>query len=237
MDEIHTLTKPVQARLMKAIQTNENNKMKIRPVGSTNEIELEPIKLIFATNKTIKELRDALLPDFYDRIVQYVIKIPPLRETREDIEKDWEGVWKRLKFGKDSLPKDPKLIAWLKELELNGNYRDLQKIAMNYRAFTIFEPEDRKKICQNLKIPCDALSYTKTQFELYHKQSNSLSPTTKENVISVELDINNLDAKSLQKKFRIQLLNWAKKNYKTNIEIAEALKMTPKQVGNWEKIK
>jgi transcriptional regulator with AAA-type ATPase domain len=57
--------------------------MSIRRMGSNKEIKVE-CRLIFATNKSVAELRTELLPDFYDRIVQHVVNIPPIRETVED---------------------------------------------------------------------------------------------------------------------------------------------------------
>jgi transcriptional regulator with PAS, ATPase and Fis domain len=93
LDEIHHLSKLVQAKLMKALQTDKHNKMSIRRMGSNKEIKVE-CRLIFATNKSVAELRNELLPDFYDRIVQHVVNIPSLNETVEDRLTDWENIWK-----------------------------------------------------------------------------------------------------------------------------------------------
>ncbi|WP_452232068.1 sigma 54-interacting transcriptional regulator [Lacinutrix sp. MEBiC02595] len=163
LDEIHHLSKLVQAKLMKALQTDKNNKMSIRKMGAIKEIKVEA-RLIFATNKTIKELRTLLLPDFYDRIVQHVVNIPPLRETKEDRMKDWKTVWKDLKFSKVyTIPKDEQLNNWIKTLSLYGNYRDLQKIAMYYNAYSSFDEETRTMIDE--KTP---FTYTKQEFIKYH---------------------------------------------------------------------
>lgn len=232
LDEVHTLSPVIQEKLMKAFQTDENNKMSFRRVGNNKgEEKVENVKLIFATNRSIDELRQALLPDFYDRIVQYVIEIPPLRETREDITEDWEKVWEYLKFEKDSqVPKSSKLIAWLKGLPLYGNYRDLQKIAMYYYAFNKLGKEDSKKICDNLGVACDALSYTKKQFELYHSPNNVAA----DNIISVKLDLENPRAKDLQIEFNYQLYAWAKKMYGKEKTIAEKLGVEVRTLNNWK---
>lgn len=184
LDEIHHLSKLVQAKLMKALQTDKLNKISIRKMGSMKEEKVE-CKMIFATNKTIKELRQVLLPDFYDRIVQHVINIPPLRETKEDRMKDWANVWKNLKFpGQPEPPQDEQLNNWLKKLPLNGNYRDLQKIAMSYNAFIKFD-----KDTVDLMNEKTAFSYTKNEFIKYHtivtqlkneKFNFSIDKTTKE---------------------------------------------------------
>ena len=228
LDEVHTLSPVIQEKLMKAFQTDENNTMSIMRIGDNKEIKVNNVKLIFATNRSIDELRQALLPDFYDRIVQYVIEIPPLRETREDIYEDWKKVWEYLKFEK--VPESSKLIEWLKKLPLYGNYRDLQKIAMYYHAFNKFDKEDREKICNNLGIACDALSYTKKQFELYHSPNNAAT----DNTISVKLDLDNLNAKDLQIEFNYQLYAWAKKMYGKEKTIAEKLDVDVRTLNNWK---
>lgn len=232
LDEVHMLSPVIQEKLMKAFQTDEDNKMHVRRIGNNKkEDPVENVKLIFATNRSIDELRQVLLPDFYDRIVQYVIEIPPLRETREDINEDWEKVWEYLKFkNAPKAPKSPKLIAWLKGLPLYGNFRDLQKIAMYYHAFDEFNKEDMEKICNNLGVACDALSYTKKQFELYHSSNNK----TEGNIISVKLDLENYKAKDLQKEFNYQLYVWAKKMYGKEETIAEKLGVEARTLNNWK---
>jgi transcriptional regulator with AAA-type ATPase domain len=118
--------------------------------------------LVFATNQSVTELYKILLPDFYDRIVQHVVHIPPLRETLEDRLTDWKNVWDGLKLtGK--APDEPELVNWLKQLPLYGNYRDLQKIAMYYHVFNQFD-EDIKKMSGAKS----AFHYAKNEFEKYH---------------------------------------------------------------------
>jgi transcriptional regulator with AAA-type ATPase domain len=162
LDEIHHLSKPVQARLMKALQTDEINRLSIRRVGANKEIKVKDVRLIFATNKSVAELRNELLPDFYDRIVQHVVNIPSLNETVEDRLMDWENVWKGLKFKGDA-PKELELVKWLKHLPLYGNYRDLQKIAMYYNAFNQFDEGTKKMLNET-----NAFQYAKNEFEKYH---------------------------------------------------------------------
>lgn len=162
LDEIHHLTKDVQAKLMKALQTDEINRLSIRRVGDSKERKVKDVRLIFATNKSVAELRNELLPDFYDRIVQHVINIPSLNETVEDRLTDWENIWKGLKFKGDA-PKELEFIKWLKHLPLYGNYRDLQKIAMYYNAFNQFDAETKKMLNET-----NAFQYAKNEFEKYH---------------------------------------------------------------------
>jgi len=182
LDEIHYLSKLVQAKLMKALQTNEHNKISIRRMGSNKEIKVE-CRLIFATNKNVAELRNELLPDFYDRIVQHVVSIPSIRETIEDRNTDWRNIWKGLRFKGDA-PEELELVKWLKQLPLYGNYRDLQKIAIYYNTFNLFDDSTKKMLDEK-----SAFQYAKNEFEKYHspivqlgneKFNFNISQTTKE---------------------------------------------------------
>ncbi|GAB4344259.1 MAG: hypothetical protein OHK0038_24450 [Flammeovirgaceae bacterium] len=203
LDEIHHLSKRVQAKLMKALQTDQNNQLSIRRLGENKERKVKDVRLIFATNQNVEKLHDLLLSDFYDRIVQHVIHIPPLRETLEDREQDWEKVWKGLKFkGMPSVPKEPKLMQWLKKLPLYGNYRDLQKIAMYYNIFNQFDDDTKKMLKEKT-----AFEYAKNEFEKYH------SPVT----AFLEKEKYNFNTKKTTKEmiadYKYELQNWAVKEF------------------------
>jgi len=162
LDEIHHLTKCVQAKLMKALQTDELNRLSIRRVGENKEIKVKDVRLIFATNRNMSELRNDLLPDFYDRIIQHVVEIPAIRETVEDRITDWENIWKGLKFKGDA-PRELELVKWLNHLPLYGNFRDLQKIAMYYNVFNQFDEGTKKMLNET-----NAFQYARNEFEKYH---------------------------------------------------------------------
>jgi transcriptional regulator with AAA-type ATPase domain len=227
LDEIHHLSKLVQAKLMKALQTDNNNKMYIRRMGSNKEIKVE-CRLIFATNKSISELREDLLPDFYDRIVQHVIHIPSLRETPEDREKDWENVWKGLRF-KDNpeVPKEEKLINWIKQLPLYGNYRDLQKIAMYYNVFKQFDDDTK-----NLLAEKSAFEYAKNEFEKYH------SPFIQSENEKFNFNINQT-TKEMIADYLFELQAWAVKKFKGRKKAIEHFRslgdtVTEKTFNDWK---
>lgn len=193
LDEVHLLSERVQGKLMKAFQTDDNNMLKIQRKGETKEIAIK-CSLVFASNKSVKDLRNHLLPDFYDRVVQHVIEIPPLRETPEDRRSDFEAVWRKLKFPEDhSALKDEQLMSWLTTLPLYGNYRDLQKVAMYYKVFEQFA---KTEIEVN-----SALAYAKREFEKYH--SIHVEETSKFN-FSRDLTTNQMIVD-----YRFELQKWA----------------------------
>jgi DNA-binding NtrC family response regulator len=81
IDELCELSPPLQAKLLRVIQSREFVK-----VGGTKPIRTN-IRLVTATNKDPKKAADAgtFRADDRGAIVQVVIRVPPLRERREDI--------------------------------------------------------------------------------------------------------------------------------------------------------
>lgn|GEM_PF-628289 len=225
LDEVHHLSKFVQAKLMKAIQTDIDNKISIRKMGSNKETKVE-CRLIFATNKTVKELQKLLLPDFYDRIVQHVVYIPPLRETVEDRIEDWKNVWRELKFG-SNVPMDNDLLNWLNTLPLYGNYRDLQKIAMYYRVFTQFDEETKKMLNET-----SAFKYAKNEFEKYHSSAVQLDKE--------QFNFNiNQTTKEMIADYLHELQNWAVNKFASRKKAVEHFHslgdtVTEKTLNDWK---
>jgi transcriptional regulator with AAA-type ATPase domain len=223
LDEVHHLSKDVQAKLMKALQTDEINRLSIRRVGDSKERKVKDVRLIFATNKSVDELHNELLPDFYDRIVQHVINIPPIRETVEDRITDWENIWKGLKFKGDA-PKELELVKWLKQLPLYGNYRDLQKIAMYYNAFNQFDTDTKKMLNET-----NAFQYAKNEFEKYH----SLDRDSKYDDTVFRLSIEK-KAVEIEADFKYFLQDCAVNKFGTRKKAANRLGVTEKTFNDWK---
>jgi DNA-binding NtrC family response regulator len=81
IDELCELSMPLQAKLLRVVQGREFVK-----VGGTKPIRTN-IRLVTATNKDPKAAADAgvFRADLYYRVAVVMIKVPPLRERREDI--------------------------------------------------------------------------------------------------------------------------------------------------------
>ena len=81
LDEIADLPLNLQAKLLRALQEKE-----IRRLGENKTVPID-IRLISASNKNVHELIQANLfrEDFFFRLQDLTIDIPPLRERREDI--------------------------------------------------------------------------------------------------------------------------------------------------------
>ena len=81
LDEIGNLTYEVQVQLLRALQERI-----IRPVGSTREISVD-VRLVSATNENLEQAieRGAFREDLYHRINEFTLRIPQLKDRREDI--------------------------------------------------------------------------------------------------------------------------------------------------------
>lgn len=81
LDEIGDMSLPAQSKVLRAIEENE-----ILRLGGVKPIKID-VRLIAATNQNLKELvrEKRFRSDLYHRINVMTIKIPPLRERREDI--------------------------------------------------------------------------------------------------------------------------------------------------------
>jgi Nif-specific regulatory protein len=82
LDEIGDAPKSLQSKLLRVIETGE-----FRPVGDT-QVKRVDVRIITATNRDLKkEVEQAnFREDLYWRLNVFPIRIPPLRERKEDID-------------------------------------------------------------------------------------------------------------------------------------------------------
>jgi DNA-binding NtrC family response regulator len=197
LDEIHHLSKSVQGRLMTALQTDKDNNLRIRRLGGTKAEKVQ-CRIIMASNRSIKQLKEVVLPDFFDRIAQHVIEIPPLADTWEDREADWKAIWKQLRF-QEEVPNERELIDWLKRQSLPGNFRDLQKIAIYYHTYLGFDEKTRKLIGEE-----SAFEFARAEYEKYHLEEPQGS--------LLKFDASKTTTEMI-KQFKFELAQWAVKRF------------------------
>ena len=124
LDEISEMTLAMQVKLLRVLQERS-----VRPVGGTSEISID-VRVIAATNRDLdKAVAENLFrEDLYYRLSVIPIRVPDLRERREDIPllanhflKKYAAAASRsiLRINKDSL-------AALCDYEWPGNVRQLE---------------------------------------------------------------------------------------------------------------
>ncbi len=124
LDEIGNLSVEIQARLLRILQEKE-----FIPVGST-KVKKADVRLIFATNRDLKTMvsENKFREDLYYRLNVFPLKLPPLRERREDIPELASHFLK--KYCEVSGKTVPKLNEDSLQLLLNyhwpGNVRELE---------------------------------------------------------------------------------------------------------------
>ena len=159
LDEVALLPIEIQIALLTTLQEH-----KIRRIGDTKEINVD-FRLICATNEDInKAISDNRLRlDFYHRIAHSVIKLPPLRERKEDIKPLTLYFLIELSKKEDILIQDinKKALDKLKAHSFKGNIRELEAIIevsaykANFKNKRVIEEEDilfnENKILNNAK--------------------------------------------------------------------------------------
>jgi two-component system response regulator PilR (NtrC family) len=144
LDEVADLPLAMQVKLLRAIQEKS-----IRAVGGQQE-QVVDVRVLCATHKdlSVEVAAQRFRQDLYYRLNVIELRVPPLRERREDIEEIANNVLRRLAEGAAQPPARlaaPALGA-LKGYRFPGNVRELEN--MLERAYTL---------CENDQINADDL--------------------------------------------------------------------------------
>ncbi|HEV8702166.1 MAG TPA: sigma-54 dependent transcriptional regulator [Candidatus Polarisedimenticolia bacterium] len=125
-DEISTVKSEVQAKLLRVIQEKE-----FLPLGAVQSLQVD-VRIIAATNIDLQELvmRGEFREDLYYRLNVINIKLPPLRERREDIPLlvDHFVAKYAAENGKVVHGVAPEALALLVEHPWQGNVRELENV-------------------------------------------------------------------------------------------------------------
>jgi two-component system NtrC family response regulator len=137
LDEIGEMPKDVQVKLLRVLQEHE-----VRPVGSTRSLRVD-VRVIAATNRSLNELRTALLrEDLYFRIATVVMQLPPLRSRPEDILLLAQNFASRLsrRYGREITLARSALEALL-TYTFPGNVRELESLVESVAAVSECNPQ------------------------------------------------------------------------------------------------
>jgi two-component system response regulator PilR (NtrC family) len=127
LDEVADLPLAMQVKLLRTIQEK-----KVRKVGATQEDSVD-VRIISATHQNLGACVEAgkFRQDLYYRLNVIELKMPSLREMREDIPLLAEAVLGRLsrEAGMDAAPRlAPKVVRALQDYGFPGNVRELENI-------------------------------------------------------------------------------------------------------------
>ena len=125
LDEVGELPLETQVKLLRALQEGE-----IDPVGATKPIKVD-FRLISATNKDlIQQVKDGKFrEDLYYRLNVFPIRVPPLRDRKDDIPALARSFLNRFaaEEGRKSLARiSPEALALLHAYDWPGNIRQLE---------------------------------------------------------------------------------------------------------------
>jgi DNA-binding NtrC family response regulator len=142
LDEIGDTSLALQVKLLRALQEGE-----IRRVGSTRPVRFDA-RVLAATNRDLeKEVKEGQFrEDLYYRLSVVTLRVPPLRERREDIRLLVAHSLKRARdFGAKAITVSEEAVVLLEQYEWPGNVRELENTiehAALYARRASISPDD-----------------------------------------------------------------------------------------------
>jgi len=150
LDEVAELPVHMQVKLLRVIQEKA-----VRPIGGRAEVPVD-VRILSATHKNLAKLVEGgtFRQDLYYRINVIELRVPPLRERREDVPKLAGRVLERLgsDHGGTSAKLTPEALASLLAYPFPGNVRELENVL-----------ERAVALCENNVIKPDDLRLSPTQ--------------------------------------------------------------------------
>ena len=153
LDEVGELPVDLQAKMLRAIQEKE-----IRPVGSTRRVPIN-VRILAATNRDLEQavMQGEFRRDLYFRLNVLSLRIPALRERRQDIPLLIGYFLDRMTrtSGLEKILSDEALKAML-AYDWPGNVRELENCLERTYAFTsgpLIHTTDLPREVANLPLP------------------------------------------------------------------------------------
>jgi DNA-binding NtrC family response regulator len=177
LDEIGDMPISLQPKLLRVLQDGE-----IRRLGGKEAIKVD-IRTLAATHQNIEELieKGQFREDLYYRLKVVTIKLPPLRERKEDIPLLAEYFLKKYneEFGKRIKGFDKKALQLLVDYHWPGNIRQLESVverAVIMSDSDIIKVQDieeelvvRRKSVMDIDIPDEGIVFEELEKELMRK--------------------------------------------------------------------
>jgi two-component system response regulator PilR (NtrC family) len=126
LDEVAELPMHMQVKLLRVIQEKA-----VRPIGARAEVGVD-VRILSATHKNLARLVElgSFRQDLFYRINVIELRVPPLRDRREDIPKLAGRVLERLSKDSGNPPArlEPEALKALLSYDFPGNVRELENV-------------------------------------------------------------------------------------------------------------
>ncbi|MBI2503647.1 MAG: sigma 54-interacting transcriptional regulator, partial [Candidatus Latescibacteria bacterium] len=126
LDEVGELPPLVQVKLLRLLQEHEYERL------GGSEVLVSNARIIAATNRDLEAMvrEGTFRPDLYFRLNAYPVRLPPLRERKEDLPRLAAYFMKPVAahLGKKIEPLSPKILKLLDAYHWPGNVRELQHV-------------------------------------------------------------------------------------------------------------
>ena len=126
LDEVAALSPAIQARLLRVLLEGE-----FEPLGSTHPVPVD-VRFVFSTRENLPALveQGKFRREFYERINDVCLKLPPLRQRGHDVVKLAEHFRERfaMDFGKPVVGFTPDALDLLSRHDWPGNVRELESV-------------------------------------------------------------------------------------------------------------
>jgi transcriptional regulator with PAS, ATPase and Fis domain len=155
LDEVGDLDLDLQAKLLRVLQERSFERL-----GGTYLINVD-LRIIAATNRDLLQLvkEKKFREDLYYRLSVFPIRVPPLRERKEDLRLLVDHILKKLRSEKNI---SSRVIEKLKRYDWPGNIRELENTIerANIIAKKTIQPEDILLPERNVSLSKDELPKT-----------------------------------------------------------------------------
>ncbi len=155
LDEIGDMPIALQVKLLRALETRE-----VRPVGSAKTIPVD-VRIVSASHRDLVKARDSgeFREDLFYRLNVVTLRIPPLRERREDIPLLLAAFVKRqsARYAKRVTGFSPDALSMMLAAPWPGNIRQLQNVAEQAVALTTSEIVPVSVVEQAMELGKDSL--------------------------------------------------------------------------------
>lgn len=153
LDEVGDMPLPMQAKLLRALENGE-----ITPVGS-NDVRHVDVRVVAATKRELTEMvtEGTFRDDLFYRLKQVMIRLPSLRERREDIPLLVEHfiAEANTRHGKKVQGIAPEALRRLSNHQWQGNVRELRSTVDSMVVLADHEQLDVNDLPENVRGPTD----------------------------------------------------------------------------------